>query len=307
MTFKESARIGNQGKTRRVRFWKPVESERSDGLNDPILGFARDSFGFHSSAQLDLHFLHARFRAFEAEGPAKFFGLSAGKSRGDHGNAKKLFLEERHAQCSRERGFQERMQRLYWFAPLPAVQVGMNHLSHDRAGADDGYLDNNVIEALRLKPRKARHLRPAFHLEKSDGIGLLQRGINSRIIRGKAPQVNFFAMVAANEPERVFEDSHHAKAQKVDLDDPHIRTIFFVPLHNDTAGHGRWFERDDRVQLPLADDHSTRMLAQMARQILNFLAKFKKLPDPVLPKIQACILELPVECVLGVGVLPGAD
>src|SRR6516164_5763883 len=45
----------------------------------------------------------------------------------------------------------------------------------------------------------------------------------------------------------------------------------------------------------------------MTREVLNFLAKFKKLQNPMLLKIQAGILKLPRECVLGICVFPGAD
>src|SRR5262252_10730753 len=111
----------------------------------------------------------------------------------------------------------------------------------------------------------------------------------------------------ANELNGVFQDSHHSKAEKIDLDNAHIRAIFFVPLDNDTAGHGGRFKRNNRIKLSLANHHSARVLPQMARQILHFLAQLEKLQDAMLVQIEARVLELARQRVFAIGVFPGAD
>ena len=106
MALQKSTGVGDQGETGGVRFRETVQCERSDGLDDAILGFAGDSVSFHAMAQFHFHFSHARFRAFETEGAAKLLGFSSGKARDQHGHAQKLFLKKRHTQRAFKRGFQ---------------------------------------------------------------------------------------------------------------------------------------------------------------------------------------------------------
>ena len=73
----------------------------------------------------------------------------------------------------------------------------------------------------------------------------------------------------ADEFERVFEHGHHAKAEQINFDDAHVGAIFFVPLDDDAIGHGGRLERNDGIELSLADDHAAGMLPEMARQILH--------------------------------------
>ena len=70
VAFQIGAGVGDQGKAGGVGFRKTVERERSDGLDDTILGFAGDAIFGHAGAQLAFHFFHAFFRAFETEGAA---------------------------------------------------------------------------------------------------------------------------------------------------------------------------------------------------------------------------------------------
>ena len=72
-----------------------------------------------------------------------------------------------------------------------------------------------------------------------------------------------------HQSNRVLQNGHHAKAEQIDFDEPHVGAIVFVPLQHDAAGHARVFERHDAVELPLADHHAAGMLAEMPRQILH--------------------------------------
>jgi len=102
MAFQISAGIGDQREAGGVRFGKSVERERGDGKNDFFLSFRRDSVLRHAGAQPGFDFLHACLRALEAHSTAQVFGFTAGKVGGDHGNAQKLFLKQRHTQRTRE-------------------------------------------------------------------------------------------------------------------------------------------------------------------------------------------------------------
>ncbi len=82
-------------------------------------------------------------------------------------------------------------------------------------------------------------------------------------------QVHFFAIVLRISCDGFFEHGHHAEAQQIHLDDPHVGAIFLVPLDDHAAGHGGWFQRHDGIELALANHHAAGVLAQMARQILD--------------------------------------
>ena len=93
MALEISAGIGEQREAGGVRFWKAVERERGDGLDDLLLGRARDPVALHAGAQLLLDLFHARLRAFEAHGAPQLLGLAARESRRDHGHAQQLLLK----------------------------------------------------------------------------------------------------------------------------------------------------------------------------------------------------------------------
>ena len=67
----------------------------------------------------------------------------------------------------------------------------------------------------------------------------------------------------------VLQHRHHAEAEQIDLDDAHVGAVVLVPLDDDAARHAGGLERHDRVELALADHHAARVLAEMARQVLD--------------------------------------
>ena len=58
----------------------------------------------------------------------------------------------------------------------------MHHLPDDRAGADDGDFDDEIVEAVGLEPRQRRHLRARLDLEHADGVGRAQHPIDRGIV-----------------------------------------------------------------------------------------------------------------------------
>ena len=53
--------VGEQGKTCSMGFRKPIQCERSDGLNDLFLRFGCNSIFLHPATKFYLYFLHALF------------------------------------------------------------------------------------------------------------------------------------------------------------------------------------------------------------------------------------------------------
>ena len=157
-----------------------------------------------------------------------------------------------------------------------------------------------------LQPRQARHLRAALDLEHAYGIGLLQCVIHCGIIGRQFRQIHLFPVVIADQRNRIFQHRHHSQPQQVHLDDAHVGAIFLVPLHDDAAGHGRGFQRNDGIKLPLADDHTAGVLPQMTRQVLHRDAKLEELAHARMPQVKAGIVKLPLQRVAGIFVFPRA-
>jgi len=146
-----------------------------------------------------------------------------------------------------------------------------------------------------------------FHLKQSHGVGLLQCGIDFRIILRKMRQVNFFVIVVSDQFDGIFEHGHHAKAEQIDFNDAHVGAIFFVPLHHDAAGHGCGLERDHRIELSLADNHAAGVLAEMARHVLHGDAEFVIFAQAEMIKVESSVTETAVEGVVLVAEFPGGD
>src|SRR5580704_4463717 len=198
------------------------------------------------------------------------------------------------------------METVDWLTPLAALQIGMNHLADNRPWPDDADLHDDVVKAGGTHTRQEGHLRAALDLKHAHGVGFLQRVIENRIIGRQAAQVHLFAVVLPNHFERIFEHGHHPEPEQIDFDNAHVGAIFLVPLHDDAPGHGRRLKRYNRIQLALANDHSSGVLPEMPRQILKHPAEGEKLADLRVLEIEAGVAKLPFQRVAGVFVFPGS-
>ena len=161
------------------------------------------------------------------------------------------------------------MRILHRLAPRAPLQIRMDHFPDDRPGPDNRHLHDNVVKPRRPQPRQAGHLRAALDLKHAHRVGLLQRLVNHRIIRGQPRQIHVFSIMVVDDLDRFFEHRHHPQAEQIHFDDAHVGAIFLVPLHHDAPRHRRRLERHHGIELPLANHHPARMLAQMARKILH--------------------------------------
>ena len=82
---------------------------------------------------------------------------------------------------------------------LAPPQVRMHHFADDRPGPDDRHLHHDVVKRGGLHSRQAGHLRAALHLKQSHRVGLLQRLVDRRIVRGQMRQVHLFVVMIANQ------------------------------------------------------------------------------------------------------------
>ena len=120
-------------------------------------------------------------------------------------------------------------------------------------------------------------------------------------------QIHLFAVVLANQFERILEHRHHAQPEQIDFDDAHVRAVVFVPLHDHAARHGGRFQRNHRIELALADHHAAGMLPQMPRQVLHRQIQLEKLAHTRIAQVEAGIAELLFRRVVRILPFPRAE
>src|SRR5262249_9216579 len=178
------------------------------------------------------------------------------------------------------------MQAGRLFAAEPAVEVRVYHFADDRSGANDRDLHHDVVELLWTHARQRGHLRAAFHLEHADGVGSLQRVIDRRVALRKVREIDLGAHL-----QRLLDYGEHTESEEIDLDDPHIGTVFLVPLNYHAAGHGGGFERHHGIERVLANHHAAGVLSEMARQVLSHLVELAELTYARMIQVEAGVAE----------------
>ncbi len=198
------------------------------------------------------------------------------------------------------------MKRIRCLAPHASAYIWIDHISDNRARANNGNLNHKIIKLHGAHPRQARHLCAAFHLKQSDGVGLLQPRINLGIVIWDMCKLHIFAICIPYQFQGILKNRHHPKTQQIDFYNPHVSAVFLVPLYDYTARHTRRLKRHNGIQLPLTHNQAARMLAEMSWKILHQFVKFEKFGDPWTVKIQSRIAELMLSFIVWIFPFPAA-
>src|SRR6266516_4681951 len=100
-------------------------------------------------------------------------------------------------------------------------------------------------------------------------------------------EIDLFAVVITNQLQRIFQHRHHSKAKQVDLYNSHVRAIVFIPFDDGAAGHGRRSERNNRIQLTLANHHTAEMFSHMPEQTMKPQTQLEKFANALPEHIEA--------------------
>src|SRR5256885_4388250 len=96
----------------------------------------------------------------------------------------------------------------------------------------------------------------------------------------------------ATKLERVLHHRHHSESEQIHFHDAEIFAVVLVPLRDDAAGHGCVFQRYERAQFSLANNHAARVLAEMPRQTVDRLVKRDERRHPRMRFRQTGLLDL---------------
>src|SRR5260370_37057802 len=112
-----------------------------------------------------------------AHRPPETVGLAAAEPGAVHRDLEDLLLVEDDAQGLLEDRFQARVDLHHRLLTLLAPQVWMYPIALGRSGADDGGLEDEILERPRARPRQCRDLRPALDLEGAGTVRVRAPGL----------------------------------------------------------------------------------------------------------------------------------
>ena len=296
------AGIGQQRETGGVRFGKAVERERRDGAHDILLRLPGDAVARHAGAQLDFDIRHALFGALEAHGAAQLLGLAAGEAGGDHRHAQQLLLKQRHAQRPPQHRFERGMQAIERFPALPAIQIRVHHFADDRARADDRHLHHDVVKLHRLHARQAGHLRAAFHLEHADGVGLLQRAVDRRIVLRQVRDIALRGISLRQSSITAIMPRPSRSTLMMPMSAQSSLSHCTTTRPGMVAGSSGTTESSAPWQITMPPE----CWPEVARQVLRHLVELEKFAHARVGDVEAGLAKLALGGVLGVLPFPGA-
>ena len=265
---------------------EPVVGEASDLLEAPLRRLRRVAVRQHAADELVPEPADRSHPAERRDRAAQVVGLLRREARPHDGDPHRLLLEQRHAEGARRDLLEGRAERLGPLESLAAPDVGLHHAALDRARADDGDLDHQIVECLRLHARQEAHLRPALHLKHPDGVRPLQHLVGGRILLRHAGDGQSRAPVALDQLERLADAGEHAQPENVDLEDPERGDVVLVPLDDGAILHRRVLDRAQLVQPPPRDHKPADMLSEMARKPHDLADQPQRLREPRLVRIQ---------------------
>ena len=154
---------------------------------------------------------------------------------------------------------------------VAAAQEGVHRVALDGAGADEGHLDGQVVEGLRLHAGQGGHLGPRLHLEHPHGVGPGEHLVHGRLL-GDGGQVEAHPVHLLDGVHRQVQGVEHAQAEQVELDDAHGGAVVLVPLQHRAALHAPPLQGHHLPQRPVGDHHAAGVDAQVAGEAVEAAA-----------------------------------
>src|SRR5690606_6582673 len=114
-------------------------------------------------------------------------------------------------------------------------------------GADDGDLDDQVVQATGPEPRQHVDLGPALDLEDADGLASTQHVVNGRVLAREGVQFPVLVFVGADQVERLADAGQHPQRQNIDLHRPQSVDVVLVPFDEGAVGPGGAADGDHLV------------------------------------------------------------
>ena len=271
--FQPGGHVNQQGEAGGMAFREPVIAEAFDLAETALGKVALVAVRNHSLDQFFLEHVNGAGMAEGGHGTAQLVGLGRGEVGGDDGDLHGLFLEQRHAMGFRKHVAQFFGRVLGLFLAVPAAQIGMHHVALDRAGADDGDFDDEIVERPRLQARQHGHLGAAFDLKDAYRIRLAQHVVDGGIAGRHGGELDLAAVMAFQQVEALADTAQHAERQHVDFQDAERVEVVLVPFDRGAVFHRRVGDGHHLRQGAAGDHEPADMLRQVSGKTRQFAGK----------------------------------
>jgi len=268
--------VGEQTEGGRVGLREAEARKALDLGPDRFGGLSRDAALAGSVDEALVVGVDRRLGALAAHRPPQSLGLRGGEARERHRHLDYLLLEDDRPQRLLQDRLQQRMRVGHLEARilaqgLTALNVGVDGAALDRAGADQGDLDGEVIEVAWLGAGKYLHLRPALDLKDAGRLRRADRDEGLLVIERNAREVDRFAAHALDLDHRALYRREHPEPEEVDLQQAGVPARVLVPLEDLAAGHRRRHDRAEVDQRSGGDHHPAGVLGGVTRQTHDVL------------------------------------
>ena len=153
----------------------------------------------------------------------------------------------------------------------------MHHVTLDRAGADNGHFNHQIVIFFRSQARQHVDLGAGFHLEDTDAVAPPQHGIGGRVFLGNILHGKGGALFVADQIEGLANGREHAQGKHIHFHEAQAFQIILVPLDNRAVGHGGVFHRHQFGQGAGADHKAAHVLGQVAGKAQQGIDQGKEL------------------------------
>ena len=313
VAFHPSGGIDEQGEARRMAFGEAVLAEALDLAEAACDELGVVAAGCHVSDERLTVFVNVAVVAEGGHGAAQPVRLVGRELGGGDGDLHRLLLEQRHA----ARPLQHILQFVLVAMPggrggiddgfgilVSPLEIGMHHVALDRAGANDGDLDDEIVEFLRSQSRQHRHLRAALHLEHADGVGLRQHRVDfirvgGAVSRNSRERERSFIM-GAKKVEAAAQGAQHAEGQHVDFHQAQRIDVVLVPFDVRAFVHGGPGDGDRLVEASFGEDEASDVLGEMTGEADQLTRELDRLANFRIGGIEAGFADVRVGQAVGV-------
>lgn len=139
----------------------------------------------------------------------------------------------------------------------------MHGAALDGARADERDLDDKVVEASRAQPRQGVELGAALNLEHADRVATAEHVVDPRLLLRDRVERPLLTRRRRDHTQRLVDRAQHAKAEQIELHEPHRRAVVLVPLQHGALLHARVLDRADLADGALGEHHPARVDAEM--------------------------------------------
>ncbi len=188
------------------------------------------------------------------------------------------------------------MQVLNGLLAFPTTEIGVDHIPLNRAGADDGDLDDQIVEGARLDAGQHRHLGAALDLEDPDRVRLADHGVGRRILGRDRGQVEGHSLVLGQQIEAALHAGEHPERQHIHLHELEDVDVVLVPLDDLAVDHAGGLDRHEVVEPVIGENEAAWMLRQVPGRALELLRKFERQPQSAIGEVEiefagACLVD----------------